>query len=103
MRAPKFHVFPAYALAWPDVQPGDVIISPEARFFRMNDWYDRDDTTKGIITKFRPMLVLARIDGVFGEDALKCSKDTCTFVVYSISKGFLITAMSVLEERPGRQ
>lgn len=59
MMLPKFHAFPA----WPDVHPGDVVTSPEARFYRLSDFIDRDESAEDIITKHRPMPALARIDG----------------------------------------
>lgn len=99
MRAPKFHVFPAYALAWPDVQPGDVVISPESRFYRLFDFIGRDENTKVIVTKRRPMLVLARIDG--SVDGEQLEPHYSTFVMFSISRGFLVTVISREERHRG--
>lgn len=100
MRLPKFHVFPAWSLAWPDVCPGDVIISPETKFYRYNEFMDRTNETKVVITKQRPLLVLARIDGSVDGEVLR--EHYSTFVVFSISKGFLVTVMSREEKHRGQ-
>lgn len=95
--APKFHVFPAYVSAWPDVQPGDVVVSPGSMFYRLFDFIGRDENTSVIVTRRRPMLVLARIDGSIDGERLEphCS----TFIVFSISRGFLVTVMPREEKR----
>ena len=99
MRLPKFHVFPSYALAWPDVVPGDVIVSPDTRFYRYQDYMERTASTRVVITKFNPLLVLSRIDGSVDDEVLE--PHYSTFVVFSITRGFLVTVMSRLEKHRG--
>lgn len=107
-RIPKFHKFKRYERYWPDVIPGDVIISPGTFFYKINDFFERDYNTPTIITQHKPMLVLARIDGYLQQDHSRkitvkkeyvsedaeinyFDKNFATFVVYSISSGILIT------------
>ena len=100
MRLPKFHVFKSFALAWPDVMPGDVVVAPDTRFYRYQEFMDRDENTKVVITKFNPLLVLARIDGAVDGENLR--EYYSTFVVYSITRGFLVTVMSREERHRGQ-
>lgn len=99
MRLPKFHRFKSFALAWPDVLPGDVVVSPDTRFYRYDEFMDRDENTRPIVTKFNPLLVLARIDGSVDGEAL--APHYSTFVVFSITRGFLVTVMSREERHAG--
>lgn len=94
MRSPKFHVFPSYALAWPDVVPGDAVISPDHCLWRLNDFMDRNESTRPVIVKRNPLLVLARIDKVIGAPITSTAPCLSTFVVFSITNGFLVTIMS---------
>lgn len=96
---PKFHRFKSFALAWPDVLPGDVVVSPDTRFYRYQEYMDRDENTRVVITKFNPLLVLARIDG--SVDGEKLEPHYSTFVVFSITRGFLVTVMSREERHRG--
>lgn len=99
MRLPKFHVFKSFPFAWPDVYPGDVVVSPDTRFYRYQEFMDRTDETKVVITKRNPLLVLARVDGaVDGEDL---PPHYSTFVVFSITRGFLVTVISREERHRG--
>lgn len=99
MRLPKFHRFKSFAFAWPDVLPGDVVVSPDTRFYRYQEFMDRDENTKCIVTKFNPLLVLARIDGAVDGENLP--PHYSTFVVFSITKGFLVTVISREERHRG--
>lgn len=96
---PKFHVFERFAERWPGVNPGDVIISPDAMMFKYDEFMERDEDTRCVIVKKRPLLVLARIDEEIGQKPYSMNgdrlteDDMSTFVLYSISMGFLIALM----------
>lgn len=100
MREPRFHVFERFTPRWPDVEPGDVVISPDARTYLFNEFIDRDEASHPVIVKHNPLLVLARLDVVVGERLLagECGHespdDLSTFIVLSITRGFLITIKS---------
>ncbi len=91
VRAPLFHVFESFARAWPDVCPGDVVISPETVF------QTYDEAAVAVVTARKPMLVIARLDGrdFLGEPTHFLAS---TFIVYSITRGFLVTLMDRLED-----
>ncbi len=99
MRLPKFHVFKGFVLAWPDVLPGDMVISPDTRFYRYQEFMDRDASTGIIVSKHNPLLVLSRIDGAV--DGKNLSEYYSTFVVFSITRGFLVTVMSREDKHSG--
>jgi len=87
VRPPKFHVLVPFSIAWPDVCPGDVVVAPETIFRTY------DEKHQSIITANRPLFVLARIDGKdeFGEEIASYAS---TFIVYSVSRGFIVTVMN---------
>ena len=91
VRRLRFHVFERFAKAWPDVYPGDVVISPETIF------YTYDEKENSVITAKKPMLVLSRLDGIDHTGAT-LANHASTFIVYSISMGFLVTVMNRFEE-----
>jgi hypothetical protein len=82
------------------VVPGDVVVSPDTWFYRYQEFMDRDEDTRCVVTKFNPLLVLARIDG--SVDGRKLPPGCSTFVVLSITRGFLVTVMSRENQRDGR-
>ncbi len=87
----KFHTFPAFATSWPNVMPGDIVISPESRFYNYDEYATRDDKTRLVITQKNPMLVIARFDK--WEDRMPWPDYYSMFVVFSISRGFLVIVM----------
>ena len=92
VRQPAWHVFEPWATSWPNVEPGDVVISPETRFYRLNEYIGRTKKTRNIITQHRPLIVIARIDKAVDDEQIP--DDYSTFVVLSVSAGFLVTVMS---------
>lgn len=99
MREPKFHVFKSFPLAWPDVLPGDVVVSPNTEFFPYDTFMGRGEGTRVVITKFKPLLVLARIDRAMDDE--KLPDYYSTFVVFSVSRGILVVVMSREERHRG--
>lgn len=85
----NYHTFQTHTYVWPDVVPGDIVISPETVFYRMSDFVGRHRKTRVVITKFKPMLVIARLD--HSVDDVPISENASTFIVFSLSQGFLVS------------
>lgn len=101
-KVPRFHQFPRYEKYWPNVYPGDVIISPGTYFWKLEDFFERDVETKCVITQYKPLLVISKISGLISQkddlvdenlSTFRYEDDVnaATFIVYSISSGLLIT------------
>lgn len=94
MRPHKFHNLPVGTETWHDVLPGDAIISPWMRFYRINDYIDADHHTKIVTVIKKPLLVVGRLEGAYGRaDDAPSPKNCSTFIVYSITAGFLIAVI----------
>lgn len=91
-------VLPASRHGSPEVLWVDTL-GRETRFYPIFDFIGRDENTKVVVTQKKPMLVLARIDG--SVDGEKLEPHYSTFVVFSISRGFLVTVMSREEKHRG--
>lgn len=66
---------------WTNVMPGDVVVSPNTRAYRLCDFHERyNPTTELYRLHSSPLLVVSRIDGVPHEED---SGAFTTFVVLS--------------------
>lgn len=68
---------------WTNVMPGDLVISPGATAFLSLDFKNRTEDTRVLHLRQGHLLVLARIDGVPGEEKDPESRKRRTFVVHS--------------------
>lgn len=85
MRDPKWHCIGQEgvdldAWKWTDVQPGDVVQSRGTFAYKMRDFIGRDDDTKVMQLHSAPILVIARVPGIPGEEE---PGDHVTFVCLS--------------------
>lgn len=58
-RHATFHVFDWGTYAWPDVMPGDGLVSPGTVAYNLDEFPDRGDKTKVYHLRKAPLLVLA--------------------------------------------
>jgi hypothetical protein len=54
-----FHVFPPGTHDWSAVTPGDVVVCPGTYAYRLEDFSNVDENTRGLILQQRPLLVLS--------------------------------------------
>jgi hypothetical protein len=70
----------AEAWKWTDVKPGDVVQSRGTIAYKMRDFIGRDDDTDVMQLHSAPVLIIARIPGIPGEEP---PGDHVTFVCLS--------------------
>ncbi len=109
-RVPVFHVFQKHAKAWPNVYPGDVVISPGSLVLRWNDYMNDPTDSKIIIVQQKPLIVISVLRGVIETSSRDQKvkkpvmwepdefKTISTFVVYSVTMGILVCLKSDVDD-----
>ena len=85
-----FHVFPRYASSWPNVLPGDVVISPSSVMTRHCDYVRNFAASNSVIVQQKPLIIIAVFDGTGDSSGLYSPQHDMMFIVYSVTMGVLV-------------